>query len=145
MKDFDNVRVVTVNEVKADAVVWNNEVWKFHATGLTRRVFVNEDRTKVIKVPVQRYDYNHNANEAESWKKMSEDKKKEFAECEILPNGWLMMEFLTTLNDPDVFEKWGHRELTTEEMQFAASCRNEVGFDSDGNLKCFDYDEYRRY
>jgi hypothetical protein len=142
---FDNVTVVTMAEVKSDAVLWNNEAWTFHATGLTRRVFVNAARTRVIKVPVHRFDYEHNRNEAESWKTLSEEKRNEFAECAILPNGWLEMEFLTTLNDPDVYEKWSHRELSVEELQFASSCRNEVGFDKDGKLKCYDYDEYRRY
>jgi len=143
--DHDNVRVVTVKEVKSDAVMWNNEAWTFHATGLTRRVFVNADRTKVIKVPVSYFDYQHNKNEAESWKTLDDKLRDEFAECTLLPNGWLQMEFLTTLNDPDVFEKWGHRELSVEELQFASACRNEVGFDKDGKLKCYDYDEYRKY
>ena len=143
--DYNNVTVVTTKEVKADALFHNGEVWKFHDTGLTRRVFVNEDRTRVIKVPVTKMDYEHNAKEAEAWESMSEERRKEFAECKLLENGWLEMEFLTTLKDPAVFDTFGHVEMTAEKMQFAASCRNEVGFDKEGNLKCFDYDEYRRY
>jgi hypothetical protein len=142
-------RVVTVKEVKGDAVFHNGEVFTFHDTGLTRRVYVNADRTKVLKVPVSLLDYEHNRHEAESWENMSEEKRQEFAECKLLSNGWLEMEFLVTLKElsenEKVAEEWSHLELSAEDMAFAASCRNEVGFDKDGKMKCYDYDEYRRY
>jgi hypothetical protein len=80
---------------------------------------------------------------------MSEEKRQEFAECKLLSNGWLEMEFLVTLKElsenEKVAEEWSHLELSAEDMAFAASCRNEVGFDKDGKMKCYDYDEYRRY
>lgn len=31
------------------------------------------------------------------------------------------------------------------QIQFAGKCRDEVGWDKDGNLKCFDLDEYRKW
>lgn len=151
MKELEShhQRVVTVKEVKGDAVFHNGEVFTFHDTGLTRRVYVNADRTKVLKVPVSLLDYDHNRREAEAWESMSEEKRKEFAECKLLSNGWLEMEFLVTLReleeDEKLAEEWSDREVTAAEMAFAASCRNEVGFDKDKTMKCYDYDEYRRY
>lgn len=142
---LENVTVVTAKEVKGDAVLHKNEVWTFHATGGTRRVYVNGDKTRVLKVPVSLSDYEHNRNEDESWNEMNEEQRKEFAECKLLTNGWLEMEYLSTLNDPTTFDLWSHIELTAEQIAFASSCRNEVGFDKEGNLKCFDYDEYRKY
>lgn len=151
MKEFEshNVRVVTTNEIKADAIFHNGEVFSYHASGLTRRVFANADRTKVLKVPVTLMDYEHNRKEAEAWSKMNEEERKEFAECKLNENGWLEMEFLTTLHEleekPDVAKQFENVRMSTEEIKFAQSCRNEVGFDKNGKLKCFDYDEYRRY
>lgn len=40
-------------ENNADVIIVNNEAFTFKATGLTRRVFENSDKTKVIKVLVK--------------------------------------------------------------------------------------------
>jgi hypothetical protein len=37
-------------ENKADVIIVNGEIFTFKATGLTRRVFKNKDKTKVINV-----------------------------------------------------------------------------------------------
>lgn len=151
MKELEShhQRIVTAKEVKGDAIFHNGKVFTFHETGLTRRVYVNAERTKVLKVPVSLIDYEHNRHEAEAWEQMNSEKREEFAECKLLENGWLEMEFLVTLNelskDEKLAEEWSHIDLSAAQMAFAASCRNEVGFDKDGKLKCYDYDEYRRY
>lgn len=137
--------VVTVNQVAEDAVMFDNKVYLYHNQGLTRKVFANKEKTKVIKVPVSKRDYEYNKSEAEWWASASEEQRKTMTPCRLLSNGWLEMDFLYTLNDPETQNKFGHIELTMEEIQFATSCRNEVGFDAEGKLRCYDFDEYRKY
>jgi hypothetical protein len=43
-------------ESTADVIVVGTEVFTFKNTGLTRRVFVNKDKTLVVKVPITRHD-----------------------------------------------------------------------------------------
>lgn len=131
-------------ESKADVIVVNGQVFTFKNTGLTRRVFVNSDKTLVVKVPVNKFDQKHNDNEAELWKEASDDKRAQLAETQQLPNGYILQEFLYTLDDPET-ESFLGRSLTMDEISFAGSCRNDVGFDSNGVLKCYDYDEFKKY
>ncbi len=137
--------VVTMKEVKSDAVMFNGEAYVYHNTGLTRRVFVNKEKTKVVKIPVSEHDFEHNRNEAEMWENATDEQRATLTPCRLLSNGWLEMDFLYTLNDPETDVKWGHIELSNLDIQFASSCRNEVGFDTEGKLRCYDYDEYRKY
>jgi len=129
----------------ADTIIVNGEAFTFYRTGLTRRVFVNKDRTKVIKVPVTKGDVSHNLGEAEAWEKMSEERRKLFVPCRMITDEWLEMDFVNILDDPETNEKFGHIDLSMEQIRFAMSCRNEVGFDKDGNLRCFDYEEFKKY
>lgn len=137
------VNIATV-ESKADVIIVDGKPFFFKNTGLTRRVFVNEEKTLVVKVPITDLDFRHNQNEADTWKNGDDDVKKELAESHLLPNGFLIQEYLHTIDD-DATEEWLGRPLTMSEIHFSQSCRNEVGFDADGNLKCYDYDEYKRY
>ncbi len=131
-------------ESTADVIVVGTEVFTFKNTGLTRRVFVNKDKTLVVKVPITRHDQRHNDNEAEHWKDCTEEQRKELAETKRLTNGYIVQEFLQTLDD-DTTPEWLGRPLTMTEIGFASSCRSEVGFDTNGVLKCYDYDEYKKY
>ncbi len=90
-------------------------------------------------------DFRHNENEAQLWDSATEEQKKTLTPCRLLSNGWLEMDFLYTLNDPETDKMFGHIELSADDIHFAASCRNEVGFDTEGKLRCYDYDEYRKY
>jgi len=131
-------------ENDADAIMVNNEMFTFKATGLTRRVFVNADKTKVIKVPVKLDTFHYNDEEIKCWNNASDEKRLELASTKILDNGYIEQEFLHTLDDPTT-EEWLGRGLKQKEMRFATSCRDDVGFDKDGNLKCFDLHEYKLY
>ena len=133
------------NQVKSDAVLFNGEAFVFHNTGLTRRVYANKTKTKVVKVPITEMDFEHNRKEADLWETASEQTKLQLTPCRLLPNGWLEMDFLYTLNDPETEDKFGHVVLTNLDIQFASSCRNEVGYDAEGKLRCYDYDEYKKY
>lgn len=129
---------------KADIIIINGEIFTYKNTGLTRRVFVNKDKTKVVKILVSDDRFHFNTEEAEIWNKATEERRKEFAKTELLETGEIVQEFLYTLDDPATM-KWLGRALTMKEIRFAASCRNDVGFDKDGNLKCFDLHEYKKY
>lgn len=128
----------------ADVVVVNGETFTFKATGLTRRVFANADKTKVVKIPV-RNDYQHfNDEEFELYNDANEEKRKEIAETSQLEHGFIIQEYLYTLDDPAT-PNWLNRPMTMKEIRFADSCRSDVGYDKDGNLKCFDIHEYKKY
>ena len=131
-------------ENDADVIIVNGEAFTFKATGLTRRVFANADKTKVIKVPVKLDTFHYNDEEIKCWEKASEEVKLEMASTKILENGYIEQEFLHTLDDPTT-EEWLGRHLKQKEIRFAKSCRNDVGFDEAGNLKCFDLHEYKLY
>lgn len=138
-----NVSTATV-ESKADVIIINGEAFTYKNTGLTRRVFVNKDKTLIVKVPIHTYDQDHNDNEAELWENASEETRAELAETKRLPNGYILQEFLQTLDD-DSTKEWLGRSMTMSEIRFASSCRNEVGYDASGKLKCYDYDEFKKY
>mgnify|MGYP003579199356 CR=1 FL=1 len=138
-----NVNTATV-ESQADVILVNGEVFTYKNSGLTRRVFVNKDKTLVIKVPTDKYYQRHNDNEAKLWNEASDEEKEQLAETKMLANGYILQEFLQTLDDPDTAINLG-RTLTMDEIYFAGSCRNDVGFDTPGRLKCYDYDEIKKY
>ncbi len=131
-------------ENNADIIIVNGEAFTFKNSGLTRRVFVNADKSKVVKVLVKGNSKDYNKEEIECWNGASDTVKKELAETELLDNGYIMQEYLHTLDDPET-ANWLGRSLTMKEIRLAGSCRNDVGFDKDGNMKCFDLHEYKQY
>jgi len=130
--------------MKADAVYVNGEVFTYKNSGLTRSVFVNESKTLIIKIPIEECFQSHNDNEAELWEEADEETRLQLAETKRLSNGYILQEFLQTLDDSTT-EEWLNRPMTNREIRFATSCRNDVGYDSVGNLKCYDYDEFKQY
>jgi len=138
-----NVSTATV-ESKADVIIVNGEAFTYKNTGLTRRVFENKDKTLIIKVPVEKEYQRHNDNEAELWEQATEEERSQLAETKRLSNGYILQEYLHTLDDKDT-EAWLGRPMTMAEIRFATSCRNDVGYDENKNLKCYDYDEFKQY
>jgi hypothetical protein len=120
-----DVNVATV-ESTADVILVNGEAFTFKSSGLTRRVFVNKDKTLIVKVPITIYDQAHNDMEAELWQEADEETRSQLAETQRLPNGYILQEFLQTLDD-DTTEEWLGRPMTMAEIRFATSCRNDVG------------------
>lgn len=138
-----NVNTATV-ESKADVIIVNGEAFTYKNTGLTRRVFENKEKTLIIKVPIHTYDQRHNDKEAELWEEADEETRSQLAETKRLANGFILQEYLHTLDDTDT-KDWLNRPMTMVEIRFATSCRNEVGYDANGTLKCYDYDEFKAY
>ena len=131
-------------ESKADVIIVQGEVYTFKGTGLTRRVFANADKTKVVKVPVKIDSFHWNTEEINCWNEADENTKSQMAETEILENGYIIQEYLHTIDDEGTPE-WLGRHMTMAEIRFAKECRNDVGYDKDGNLKCFDLHEFKKY
>lgn len=131
-------------EQDTDIIIVNGEVFTYKASGLTRRVYQNKDKTKVIKIALQESYYYNNTEEASIYNSMSENVRAQMAETKLLDNGYIEQEFLWTLDDP-LTESMITRDITIEEIRFARSCRNDVGFDKNGVMKCHDLEEYKKY
>ena len=106
-------------ENKADVIIVNGEIFTFKATGLTRRVFKNKDKTKVIKVPVQITSFDYNQQEIDIWDNSTIEKKLDLASTKLLSNGYIEQEFLHTLDDVET-DKWLGRSMTQKEIRFAS-------------------------
>lgn len=131
-------------ENNADIIIVNGEAFYYKASGITRRVFANKEKTKVIKVPVERDAFRWNEEEIRCWNEANEQTRLELASTKLLENGYIEQEYLHTLDDPST-EDWLGRPMTMKEIRLAKSCRQDVGYDKDGNLKCFDLHEYKQW
>lgn len=131
-------------EKNEDVIIVNGEIFTYKASGFTRRVYQNKDKTKVIKIALKTSYQNNNLEEVEIYENASEKVKNQMAETRLLDNGYVEQEFLWTLDDP-LTDSTITREITIEEIRFARSCRNDVGFDKNGVMKCHDLEEYKKY
>ncbi len=143
IEEVSSVQVRTV-EADADVILVNGVPFFYKNTGNTRRVFVNKEKTLVVKVPITTLDQQYNDNEAQKWDEFSDEVRTQFAETKLLEGGYVVQEYLHTMDDPET-ENWLGRNMTMSEVRFALSCRNEVGYDANGVLKCYDYDEFKKY
>jgi len=128
---------ISLEEAKQMMIFHKGEVYKFFDEGNTRHVFVNEDETKVIKILQRDTGFDYNTEEAEIYANATDEDKEKMAETTI-SHGMVEQEFVTPI-------KFGGKRLTIPQKLFASKCRNEVGWDKDGNLVCFDLDEYMQY
>lgn len=122
-------------------ILYKGEAFTFFDTGLTRYVFANADKTKVIKILIEKGEgrFDFNAEEAEIYNNASDDKKAKLAKTELTYNGTIIeQEFCNPI-------KFDDRKMTIPQILFAGSCRDEVGWTKEGNLVCFDLNEYMKY
>lgn len=134
MNYFDEQRIK-----RGDSVLYKGEVWDYYDSGLSRVVYVNSDRTKVVKFLIEELGVNHNRVEFDIYDKADETTRSELVTTHIDESGLVVeQEFVLPI-------KFSDRELSLEQIQFAGRCRDEVGWDSDGNLKCFDLSEYNKW
>jgi hypothetical protein len=125
--------------LKGDSVLYKGEVWNYFDMGLSRIVYVNSDRTRVVKFLIDELGVNHNQIEMDIYQSSDNVSKRELAFTQIDENGLVVeQEFVLPI-------KFSDRELSLKQIQFAGRCRDEVGWDSDGNLKCFDLSEYNKW
>lgn len=127
------------SSIKSQAIMYKGELYTYFDKGLTRYVFVNKDKTRVIKLLIDKNGKNYNEEEADIYNDASDELKSKFAETNIACNGLIVeQEFCNPI-------KFDDRKLNIPQLLFASSCRNEVGWTKDGKLVCFDLDEYKRY
>jgi hypothetical protein len=128
---------VTLQEAKKMGIMYQNEMFSYFDEGCTRFVFTNKDKTKVIKL-VKTPNNNHfNELEDEIYQNAREGDKKLMAKTKMV-DGFIEQEFCMPI-------KYGGKRLSMEQIRFAASCRNEVGWTKEDTLVCFDLDEYKNY
>lgn len=125
--------------VTGQAVFYKGEIFTYFDTGLTRFVFTNKDKTKVIKLLIHKDSKDYNLEEKQIYDNASEVVKNELAKTDLTYDGLIIeQEFCNPI-------KFDNRKMTMQQILFARSCRNEVGWAKDGRLVCFDLDEYRKY
>lgn len=127
-------------DVRSKVIIFKNEAYSYFDSGLSRHVFVNKDKTKVIKILISDTDgHNFNLDEYEIYNSASENNKKQMAYTEISSdNTIIVQEYCSPI-------KFDERQMTLPQIRFALSCRNEVGWTNDGKLVCFDLDEFKRH
>lgn len=127
------------SSVTKQTILYKGEAYTYFDSGLTRYVFVNKDKTKVIKLLIEKDSFDFNLEESEIYNNASDERKKELAKTELTYDGLIIeQEFCNPIKMDD-------RELTIPQMLFASSCRDEVGWTKEGKLVCFDLDEYKKY
>ncbi len=139
-------QITTVEDkINFDCIYVEGEVFTYKNSGLTRKVYENANKTFVIKIHVEENEpVNWNKREFEVWEETHDVERRKMAETKLLKNGYIKQEFLYSLDDERT-KDFIKRDLTMREIRFAQACRNDVGFDKDGNLKCFDLEEYKNY
>jgi hypothetical protein len=118
-------------------VLYKGELFTYFDEGLTRKVYANADRTKVIKFLIREDGLNYNTEEFEFYE--SSTQKDKLAKTEISnDNRVIEQEFVLPI-------KYSEKELTMSEIRFAGRCRHEVGWNKEGKLVCFDLSEFNKY
>lgn len=139
MDNIININDLSENDLKAAKqllVLHNNEVFKFFDEGCTRYVYVNKDKSKVVKINKDTC-LNSNQEESEIYQS-AETADKELMAVTKLINGYIEQEFVLPV-------KFGGKKMNKEQRIFSDSCRGEVGWRANGQLVCFDLDEYKKY
>lgn len=127
---------VSLSEAKGMVIMHKGEAFTFFDKGCTRHVFTNKDRTKVIKL-LEHKNSDFNSEEYRIYTSASDEDKVKMTRTEIVGN-LIEQDFCMPI-------KFGGKKLSISERLFAMKCRNEVGWTSDGELVCFDLDEYMKY
>ncbi len=128
---------ISLEDAKSMIIMHKGEAYTYFDEGLTRHVYANADKTKVIKLNMRESGINYNQMEIDIYTNASEESKEQMVETTI-SNNLIEQEFVTPI-------KFGGKKLTIPQRLFARSCRNEVGWTVDGKLQCFDLDEFKKY
>lgn len=138
---IENILNQNVNSItNKDAIFYKGELYTYYKSGLTRHVFVNQDKTKVIKslISDKTFAKDYNKEEQQIYIDADDETKLLMAETTLSLEGFIEQEFCTPLKESD-------NVLTLKQILFASSCRNEVGWTKDNRLVCFDLDEFKKY
>lgn len=125
--------------ITEQVILYKGEAFTFFDEGLTRYVFSNESKTKVIKVLQDDHSFDFNLEEFDIYNKALDEVKSLMAHTELTYNGTIIeQEFCNPI-------KFDDRKMNIPQILFASSCRNEVGWNKNGKLVCFDLNEFKRY
>ena len=125
--------------IKDQPILYKGEAYTFFDQGLTRYVFANEDKTKVIKLLIEKDSFDFNLEEIQIYNNASDEVKAKMAHTQLTYNGTIIeQEFCNPI-------KFDDRDLTISQMMFAKKCREEVGWNKEGKLVCFDLNEFMKY
>lgn len=127
---------LSLQDAQSTVIFHKGEVFTYFDEGLTRYVYVNADKTKVIKIEHTAYS-KFNQLEFDIYNEANAEIKDQMAETTI-HNNIIEQEFCLPI-------KLSDKKLTMSEVRFAKSCRKEVGWNKDGKLVCFDLDEFRKW
>lgn len=126
-------------DVESDVILYKGEAYTYFDSGLTRYVFVNADKTKVIKILINKNGFDFNEEEKNIYDNALPEHREKMAKTELTTYGTIIeQEFCNPI-------KFDDRRLTIKQMLFANACRSEVGWNSKGELVCFDLNEYMKY
>lgn len=130
---------ISLENARQMVLAHKGEQYTYFDEGCTRYVYVNADSTKVIKLDKREFNHDNkwNDEEFEIYKNAKPEDKALMVPTTIY-NGLIEQDFVTPV-------KYGGRKLSIKQRQFAISCRNEVGWTEDGELLCFDLDEFKKY
>jgi hypothetical protein len=128
---------ISLQEAREIAILHEGEIYGFFDEGTSRFVYVNRDMTKVLKMNKSKFS-DFNKIEIEIYEKANQEDRSMMVSTKFLERGLIEQKFITPI-------KYGGRKLTFEQQNFANSCRGEVGWDENGNLLCFDLDDFKKY
>jgi len=120
---------ISLEDAKSMIIMHKGEAYTYFDEGLTRHVYANADKTKVIKLNMRESGINYNQMEIDIYTNASEESKEQMVETTI-SNNLIEQEFVTPI-------KFGGKKLTIQKRWFDRSCRKEVGWTVDGKLQCF--------
>jgi hypothetical protein len=134
---------VLSEEMKNQTLHFQGEQYFYFDSGNTRHVFANKNKTKVVKILINKNGFftDFNQEEYDIYQNADETTKTALAKTEIHTEGFntvIVQEFCNPIDQDE-------RSMTIPETLFAESCRNEVGWTADGRLVCYDLSEYKRY
>jgi hypothetical protein len=131
-KKEEDVTPLTYNtpiKKNKETIEYNGDVFEFLASGTKRKTYLSPCKKYIIKVPKEPYALGllENKTEAETYKA---NPKSIYAECELIENGWLKMEFV----EPKYFSKDDDYPEWT-----LGIAEHQVGYNLDGKLVAYDY------
>jgi len=127
---------ITLEDAKNMVIMHQGEPYTYFDEGCSRFVYSNKASTKVIKM-LKSSVRNYNEEEAFIYENATDEDKAQMAKT-TLTYGLIEQEFCVPI-------KFGGRKLSPSQRLFATSCRNEVGWDKNNELVCFDLDEFKKY
>lgn len=128
---------IDLEEARSMVIMHNNEAFTFFDEGCTRYVYKNASETLVIKIDKTRGSNMWNQKEIEIYQNATEENKKQMTPTRMVGNV-IEQDFCEPIQYAGI-------KLSMDQIRFAQSCRGEVGWDKDGNLVCFDLDEFKKY